>query len=204
MSMEKNSLKSERLLCLKLFWDLEGADFGLELAVKQQMTGHRQFSSPAYRGIVFPTGSHKPRQLYSHLLPVCTVHGSIFSSHQLFFTLGLLIFSSSLLVCVIHQFALSCFVWQLVIKDPSDCHSVPAHQPPLYIQIAAEQLQPPSLWSVKELGGINLFFLFVLSLLCSSYASLKCCHSVSSDSLFAKSVQENWDGINCCVYLFSS
>lgn len=59
MSVEKNSLKSEHLLYLKLLWDLEGAEFGLELAVKQHVACHRQFSSPAYPGVVFPIGSHK-------------------------------------------------------------------------------------------------------------------------------------------------
>lgn len=64
MSMEKNSLKLEHLLYLKLLWDVEGAKFGFELAVKQHVTCPRQFSSPAYQGVEVPIGSHKPRELY--------------------------------------------------------------------------------------------------------------------------------------------
>lgn len=150
VSMEKNSLKLEHLLYLKLLWDLEGAEVGFQLAVKQHVTYHRQFSCPAYRGVAFPIGSHKPRWLYSHLLPICTVHGNIFSSCQLFFMLGvgLLIFSTFSLVCVIHQFALSCLMWQLVIKEPSDCHLVRAHQllSMSKLQLSIYSLCYPQVW----------------------------------------------------------
>lgn len=74
---------------MKLLWDVEGAEFELELAVKQHVTCHRQFSSAAYQGAAFPIGSHKPRQLYSHLLPICTVMGISFHLANYFSRLGL-------------------------------------------------------------------------------------------------------------------